>query len=172
MMKTSNSHLRKFKHIEEIVKAEISYPPYFARECKKKSKAQALGLRYERKVHEYLERHYPDLLVISPWLKFYSEKNWRWCQPDALLLDIRNNTICIIEVKIKHTENAWWQVRKSYIPVIKAIFGSDWNIVPIEVVKWFDPHTHFPEWFHFVDDISKFTTLDPNNFYVHIWNGR
>lgn len=58
------------------------------------------------------------------------------------------------------------------MPVVQNIFGPSWDYIAVEVAKWFDPHTKFPERFEFVDDVGAFPALSSEAFHVHLWNGR
>jgi len=132
------------------------------------------GIRYERKAHQYLAERFPSGHVLAPWVSFKSRERIGYfhCQPDALILDLRRNSITVVEIKLKHTSDAWWQVRQLYMPVVQHIFGPSWDYIAVELAKWFDPHTKFPERFEFVDDVGDLPALSPRTFHVHLWNGR
>ena len=138
-------------------------PPFIA--YAKPSGAQAAGLRYERKVQEKFSNLYEGEYVRSPWFHFLS-KGWKWCQPDGLFIDILSGKIIIVEIKLRHTSNAWWQTRRLYEPVIQGIFPtSSWTYSILEVVHWYDPDTAFPE--HFTFASTPFDVPD-SGFGVHI----
>ena len=165
---------RRFRPAGEVTFAEFISPPPFVVPRRTKNKARADGIRYEKKAHRYLEEAYEDQCVIAPWIRFHSHGQAKslYCQPDALILDIRKGTITIIEIKLKHTSDAWWQVRRLYLPLVQCIFGEDWEYIAVEVAKWFDPHTKFPERFEFIDNARDFPTAAPSTFHLHLWNGR
>ena len=113
--------------------------------------------------------------ILGPWIKFKSANQpgkFLWCQPDALILNIRLGTINIVEIKLRHTSDAWWQIRSLYEPVVRRIFGKEWEYLPIEIVKWFDPHTKFPERLEFVKDVIDIPMLSPGKFHIYVWNGK
>ena len=165
---------RRFRPAGEVTFAEFISPPPFVVTRRTKNKARADGIRYEKKAHKYLADTYEDECVIAPWITFTSKGRTKpsYCQPDTILLDIRRGTITIIEIKIKHTADAWWQVRRLYLPVVQCIFGSDWEYIAVELTKWFDPHTKFPERFEFVNPADPLPKLSPDKFHVYIWNER
>lgn len=125
-------------------------------------------------MHEHLEEVFSNKVILGPWIKFTSKGRERplYCQPDAIILDIRRGTITVVEIKIKHTSDAWWQLRRLYTPVVQHIFGEGWTYIVLEIAKWFDPHTRFPEEFTFVDDLASVTGLSSEAFYLHLWKGR
>lgn len=69
----------------------------------------------------------------------------RWCQTDGLLIQPQGGLITIVEIKYQHTPDAWFQLRELYEPVVRRAFGPAWEVALLEVVKWYDPSTFFPE---------------------------
>ncbi len=148
------------------VKLELEAPPFIG---KRRSKgARAAGVRYERKAQEMLRRRFAETYVASPWFSFLNGSNEKrkYCQPDGLIIDIPHNRIIIVEIKLKHTDLAWWQTRHLYEPVIRAKLGGDWDYSIVELVRWYDPATMFPERHMMLEEI---TAVKPGRFGVHIW---
>lgn len=103
-------------------------------------------MKYESRVHEHLRSLYGQAYIPSPWFVYRDahETRVRYCQPDGLLFDQRLSRLVIVEVKLRHTERAWWQLRHKYGPVLRAIYP--WmDIAYCEVVQWFDVQIPFPE---------------------------
>lgn len=124
------------------------------------------GIKYERKVQEYLRHLYGDMHLASPWLKFLSGGKWRWCQPDALVWLPEEGRVVLVEVKYQHTTDAWWQTKHLYQPVLRSIFPEAlWTIEFCEIVKWFDPSIVFPERIVLASDV----TMESSAFKVHIY---
>jgi len=155
----------EFEHAELALTA-----PPFIRNVRRRGR-RAQGLKYERKGHEHFEKLFPQSYVPGPWFRLWPFRTAHplWCQPDGLLLDLRASRITIIEFKLKHTSDAWWQTRKLYEPVVRYVFGPDWNYSICEVVRWFDPDTAFPERFSFTKDPFAVPT---GRLAVHLWGGR
>jgi hypothetical protein len=127
------------------------------------------GVLYEDKVQAHFTSLFGKAYIPSPWFTFWSaaETKARFCQPDGLLFDPLGKTIWIVEAKLKHTSDAWWQLRYLYTPVIAAIFSPQiWEIRVCEVVRWYDPAVTFPERVALVPQILA---VQPNEFGVHIW---
>lgn len=122
-----------------------------------------------------LEALHRDNCLSGPWLRFASRQNSKlmFCQPDAVVLDKELARCTVFEIKLKHTSDAWWQVRQLYIPVLRALLPPYYTFHAIELVKWFDPHTSFPEPFKYLDalDAQKLAGIG-TEFHVHIWNGK
>lgn len=155
-----------FNPAQYIVHAEFTYPPAFKR--RRYTGRRLQGIRYEKAVHEYLALRYGDLYVASPWIKFFADGKWRWCQPDGLLFRPHDGRLIIIEVKYQHTPDAWWQVRHLYQPVLEFMLPRKlWTYEVCEVVKWYDPAIdfHFPERIVLANEVD----MRHKDFKVHIW---
>lgn len=127
------------------------------------------GTKYESKVQDMLTHTYGDFYVDGPWFRFWSTSNdrVRYCQPDGLLFDLHGRSITIIEVKLKHTTEAWWQLRHLYVPVIAALFPPTvWTLKVCEIVRWYDPATVYPERVALVPNVLA---VGDKDFGVHIW---
>lgn len=124
------------------------------------TRAQKEGLRYEKKVHEYLqkllekEKSENDELKISPWVMFKtlhdSGERIRFCQPDAVLISTEKRKLTIFEIKYQHTNEAWKQLRLLYEPVLSFMFPS-FSVSCLEICRWFDPHIYFAEHYYYAE---------------------
>lgn len=142
------------------------------------TRAQKEGLRYEKKVHEYLKslliksQNMDFEIKISPWIMFRAQsddrKRIRFCQPDVLLISKDNSRIVLCEIKYQHTNDAWKQLRLLYEPVLKHIYPLA-SIACLEICKWFDPHTNFGEHFYYSEDPLQATA---SQLGVHIFRPR
>lgn len=111
---------------------------------------------------EFLE---PLPLLPGPWIEFVDSGKTRWCQPDALLVDPWDGRVIVVEVKYQHTERAWWQLRRLYGPLVKWLFPGH-TVCLVELCRWYDPQTYFPESIHLLPEISA---ADPSFIGVHLW---
>lgn len=171
MRKPRQKHFRppdRFHPAGDFQYAEFSYEPPSFIKPHKVTGARARGIRYEEKGQRHMDVIAPGRYVPGPWFRYVSADNHRyWCQPDGLLFDFSRGTITIVEFKLKHTSDAWWQTRRLYEPVVKAVFGEElWRYSIVEIVKWFDSETTFPESFNMARDPTDLTI---GSFNVHIW---
>lgn len=154
----------RFQPARGILRAEFTTPPFLRH--KRYSGRRAQGVRYEKLVQEYLGWRYGDLYLPSPWIKFFAEGKWRWCQPDGVLFVPEQGRIVIVEVKYQHTLDAWWQVRHLYQPVLEHMFPNLlWKYEVCEVVKWYDPAIQYPERVVLAQEVD----MPHRDFKVHIW---
>ena len=160
---------RNFSPAGFVIKPKLELEePQFIKPYKVRG-VRAAGMRYEKKVQRYLLDTFPHHYIASPWFTFEKNDGAKriWCQPDGLLIDIRAGLITIIEVKLRHTSDAWWQTRQLYLPVVRRLFGtSRWDYNILEIVRWYDPDTLFPERYKLCPEIGN---LPVDKFGVHIW---
>lgn len=126
------------------------------------------GLKYERKVNRaFLEEFGFTRYIPSQWFKYQIPGSGiLFCQTDGLLFTPKQRKILIVEVKYKHTPDAYWQIENKYLPVIRWLF-RDWEISIVEVVKWYDPSTDFPVQVSLKKNIEQ---VMPGEFGVHIFS--
>lgn len=137
---------------------------------KRRGKARE-GLKYEKLVHKEFDKRYSSSYVPSLWLEYETalDSYLHRCQPDGLLFNFPAGKIIVIEIKLKHTKQAFFQLRNLYLPVLAKMFPPNlWELVPCEVVKWFDPNTPFPIPVQLCRDPSYAT--NGKKFHVHIFN--
>jgi hypothetical protein len=143
---------------------DFAGPPYA-----NDTEARKAGRRYENKVQEYLLKKFPLSYVASPWIRFCDpsrQQQVSWCQPDGWFIDFRRGLIVIVEIKLSHTADAWWQVRHLYEPVTRFLFGPDWRYAACEITKWYDPQVNFPENPTMAPQLD---TLWAGAFGIHVW---
>lgn len=114
-----------------------------------------------------LDEFGPTSYFPSQWFQFQRYGNRQeFCQTDGLLFRPKQQKVLIIEVKYKHTPDAYWQLEEKYVPVVRKLF-PEWEISTLEIVKWYDPSTSFPVEVSLKKDILL---ASPNEFGVHILN--
>ena len=164
---TAHSHTRTRLMLNE---AELLQKLPFLRNKVRVRGAKAEGIRYERKAQAYLEELFGEYYLPSPWIAYYEDGLERYCQPDGLIFNFLEGRITIIEIKLKHTADAYVQIKSKYAPRIREMFPSHlWKLSACEVVRWYDPHTYFPEDAVLTKDIGRLT---PEVFGVHIFTSR
>jgi hypothetical protein len=71
---------------------------------------------------------------------------------DGLLL--HNEHVVVVESKLRHTLDAWHQLRNLYYPVVLASFARPVRL--LEVCRYYDPSVCFPEPTQLVVNIEQF----------------
>lgn len=124
----------------KIFHAEVGVdaPAWMKDNQRRRRGVMRLGEIYESEVHQALWPLYPGY-VHNPWIVFHDQDGRKWCQPDALIVDPRRSHITIVEVKLRHTLEAFVALYKLYLPVLQAAFGAFYRFSCIEICKWFDP---------------------------------
>jgi len=151
-----------------VIRASFSQLDHFAGKTplsrKKALQSFQSGLRYERKVKQYLTGFFPDI-ILGPWLLFDCGSGRRYCQPDALLLGDRG--VAILEVKLRHMPEAYWQLRHLYEPVVRVIYPK-LPVCVVEICRSYDPATPFPEEVRVIKSLGDVWELD-DKMGVLVW---
>lgn len=124
-------------------------------------------MRYEARVHEYLRSIYGGAYIAAPWFQYQDagETRVRYAQPDGLLFDRRLSRVVVVEIKLRHTDKAWWQLKHKYGPIVRHVYP--WmEIAYCEVVQWFDVSIPFPE---LVELRPAVRMAKPDSIQVTIW---
>lgn len=149
----------------------VNSVPAFIEKARRNTRGRKrLGDLYERVAHQYLCGA-SQFYTPGPWIVFLEEgsQRRRFCQPDGLDLNFQTGKLTIVEIKLRHTPRAWWQVRKLYEPVLKILFPpSIWTYQAVEVCRYFDPNTVFPEHYKFV---ANFWEVPSGAFGLHLFSG-
>lgn len=167
-----------FRPATNVQWAELTTTPSFAKIHEtvggkspiKRKGVRADGLRYQAKVNKHLSTLFGDKYIAEQWVHFLSDGKEKYCQPDGFML--LHDCLIITETKLSHTANAWWQLKHLYLPVLRKIFSEVREVKLIEIVKWYDPHTKFPERFDFIEMESLLSSLPQGELFVHVWKGR
>jgi len=136
-----------------------SSPPSYTSASKK------AGLSFQRKVATRLVKEFGGAVTVEPWFRFRSRGSdrWRYCSPDAILLLPYNNLI-IVETKLTHVPDSYYQLKQLYEPVIRKHFG----LVPklCSIVKSYDGATPYPEEHDYIFELSE---LNPDKIGILRW---
>lgn len=107
------------------------------------SYAQKAGIAYEERIHDVLSAIYGINYRASPAILFNDGMRLRRAIPDGLLRI--GGSLVVIEVKLSHTEKAWWQLRRLYGPLCAALALPGTPIHYVEICRTYDPEVKFPE---------------------------
>ena len=134
----------------------------------KKRGAKWLGIKYEQRAQAHLEELYGERYIPSPWFKYFDngDERLKWCQPDGLYIDVKRGLIVIVEIKLRHTPRAWWQLEKKYLPVLRYVFGTDFKYALVEYTKWYDGTEPYPVPVSLRPSLAD---AQPGDFQVTIW---
>lgn len=170
-----------FKPAGEVLFAQFAAKePLFTQTKIQLTETQKQGLRYEKRVQEHLRelclKTVPALdgwkCLCNQWLLYRSRHMdataLAVCQPDCLLINHDRKKVIIAECKLSHTGDSWKQLRQLYEPVVRKIFPSS-EISLIEICKWFDPHSPFPESFYYEENILM---AQAGRIAIHIYKPR
>lgn len=138
---------------QSVVAAWESENPYHGKRSKR-TPAQRAGLAYQKRIEKFCTSRDGQWVVRCGVWYCYCDVNGRrrYCQPDILLLDHQNRCAVVVEVKLRWTSDAWWQLQRLYIPVLRRAL-QEWTLIPLCITKSFDPAIPAPEEVRFCDDL-------------------
>lgn len=127
--------------------------------------ARAAGLRYEAKVIKKLEERYDN---FWPHLQFSFDGSASrgTAIPDGLFFF--PNRLVILEIKLKHSADAWHQLTQLYLPIVQASFPRK-HISLLEVTRFYDPSVVLPGSSILVEDLDFFLREPRSILGVYSW---
>lgn len=145
--------------------------PYQRKKRTRCSPAQKAGLRYEANAFSHLQIALSNF-QMHPTLRFQSEgrRLSEICIPDALTTSKDGRAITIIEIKLRHTHEAWNQLHNLYLPVARKLFPRS-VINLLEICQNFDPGVNLPGESEMVDDLS-WVEQPQSRYGIYWWSGR
>lgn len=161
--------LRDLSHVE-LYKGT----PSFAEAKRRKSGAKGAGLRYEERAQKLIEASLARenlIYVPSPWFKYRRHSapdRENFAQPDGICPDVSRGIIYLIEIKIKHTIDSYFQLLDRYVPLLERYFNYPeklWKIAPIEVVRWYDPAIAYPCQVTMIQELHR---AEPKDLSVYV----
>lgn len=148
------SRPRGFKSLKGILRNVRFGNPTDVPHNKGRTYAQKAGLRYEQKIHDVLSSIYDDNYCVAPAILFEDGTGFRRAIPDGLLQFGR--TIVIVEIKLTHTERAYWQLVRLYRPLVAHLMPGT-HIACVEICRSYDPAVTFPEPHDVTTSLHKLT---------------
>lgn len=160
----SPSHFRPLRGIPRLA----NWSPQAGWAPKGLTAAQKAGLHYEQKAQLFLEARLGPKFQQQPLLRFEDDAGPRALVPDGLYFEA-DGTAYVFEIKSQHMPEAWWQLRRLYEPVLRALPAVQ-RVSCVEVVRSFDPSMGFPEEpFVIRDDIYAVLSSPVAPLKVFVW---
>jgi len=125
-----------FKPVKRLQWAKVVDTPQFAQTPVRVKGAKAKGLRYEKRVQDYLDKAVGDSWASLPglWMHFEDFRGVSYAQADWVGFNAREGKICIAEIKLSRVARAWWQLNRLYRPLVHHIFPG-WDILLVEITS-------------------------------------
>lgn len=145
--------------------------PFAGKTGNRRSAAQRAGLRYEAKALKHLDQVLPLFLSHLPFC-FLAEYGAERCIPDGVAISSRDRSLLtLIEIKHRHSADAWFQLKYLYWPVVRAAFPRH-RIQLLEVCGSYDPAVNVPDRQTYVDDLLSYVEKGGEQFAVYPWSGK
>lgn len=115
-------------------------PPFANRQPVRQTAAQRTGVLYEEKALKMLEQwagKHRYHFKAKPWIE-YEDCVGRphYCQPDCLLLSLDTDNLLVVEIKLRHTRDAFKQLH-TYTEMVQVLHPQ-FTISPLELCRYFD----------------------------------
>ena len=148
-----------------ITSAKQVKTPAFALNNKPNNQLKALGIRYEKKLHEELNSssalraNYE--IYHNPWFYYNDEF---FCSPDFVLWPHdSSNPLIVIECKLKYVLDGTSKLQNLYLPVIRKAYQLDTDPIGIVIAKSLTPEVK--------KTITKIRDAQPESNNILLWLG-
>ena len=102
--------------------------------------AKKAGIRYENKVLKHFTEECGNRFIPGLPFLFQSIKSQPGrAVPDGLLFAKDWSAVSIVEVKLRHSGDAFYQLYKFYLPILEEVFRPALRVVCLEVCQFYDP---------------------------------
>lgn len=132
---------------------------------RRRSPAQRAGLAYQRRIGDSLRRFAGAGAVSSPWFIYsIGTGGRRYCQPDFLVARPAQ-PLLVVEVKLRWTTDAWWQLKSLYLPVVRLARPSEAPI-GLCITRSYDPAVRIPDKVNLLFSMDEPLATDAFNILV------
>lgn len=107
--------------------------------------AARLGLRFEAKCLKRLQAEFGIRFASHICFGFQSlTEGGRSIIPDGLIFSPDYRTVTIVEVKLRHTTDAFFQLHDMYLPIVRRALPG-FRVTGLELVLYYDPRLVLPK---------------------------
>ncbi len=142
---------------------------------KPKGAAPRLGLKFEALVCKELGKKFGRRFAPACPISFQeTHRGTAYARPscaipDGLLLSGDSRSLCIIEIKLRHSQDAWAQLNRFYLPLLRKIVGDSLILRTLEICKYYDPGVLLPGGKELLLKTDEVFDSDPRKHSVLIW---
>lgn len=140
-----------------------------------KAAAAKLGLRFEGKVLASLQKKYLQAFTTGVPISF-QRKHGEFYQrpetaiPDGLLIQESSKTLLVVEIKLRHSVDAWSQLNRFYLPLLRGVFGNSLVLRTLEICRFYDPGVKLPVEKELVLSLEEALKVKGEKYPVLIWD--
>lgn len=125
--------------------------------------AQRNGIRYEGGVQNFLHKK-SRTYWSHPSIRYVDDRGSHLAIPDGIFFIPK--AIIVVEIKIRHMPEAWWQLKRLYEPVLRMRYP---RVHCLEVVREYDCSMPFPCVVELIEDLDSCLNNPGNGFMVFQW---
>ena len=140
---------------------------------KPRGAAAKMGLRFEGKVLASLSKKYLHTFQTGVPISFQRKHGAFYSRPetaipDGMLISIPLKTLLVVEIKLRHSVDAWSQLNRFYLPLLRGVFGDSLVLRTLEICRFYDPGVKLPVKREVIIDLEEAFTKE-NTHPVLIW---
>ena len=109
------------------------------------------GARFEEKVVASLSAAYGTQFLAGLPFSFQTCSKRGRAIPDGLLFSSDWKSVVVVEIKLRHSGDAWWQLERFYLPIVRESLRP-LNVTTLEVCRYYDPAVRLPRPVAFVNE--------------------
>lgn len=136
-----------------------------------RSAAAKLGVRFEAKVVKSLSSTYGNRFVSGLPFFFQTCSTRGRAIPDGLLFAQTSRSLVLIEVKLRHSTDAWHQLERFYLPIVSEALWP-FRVSCLEICRYYDPSVRLPKKVAFVASAEEALETRECFHPVLIWDTR
>ena len=139
----------------------------------RKASAKA-GLKFEDKVCKELQAAFGPRFARAVPISFQEEHSHSFSRPafaipDGLLLSGDGRSLLCIEIKLRHSSDAWFQLNRFYLPILRRVVGNSLRLFGAEICLHYDPAARVPVEKTIVSKLEDAFKADPKMHCVLLW---
>lgn len=139
------SHLSYFKrHLRSELKWASPAPLLYLPKFRPRRGSAKAGLAYEAKVLQQLTLAHASRFISHLPFSFSEGQGKKAAIPDGLFFSPDFQACCVVEIKLRHTADAYHQLNDFYVPIIHSAFGRSLRVFGLEICKFYDPLVRLP----------------------------
>lgn len=124
-----------------------------------RQQAKKAGISFEKKVCAQLSLTYPERFISQICFKFVDSSIWnpgrsQTCYVDGLLFSADWKSVTLIEIKLRHSADAFHQLWNFYRPIVQKAWPC-LQVNCLEICRWYDPAVKLPKPVAFVEAVHQ-----------------
>jgi hypothetical protein len=164
------SYFKRRAH--DVVSAQICFGAKVQLPRTRKASAK-MGLRFEGKVLDGLSSRFGERFSTGVPISFqeFGGKPG-YAIPDGMLLSPCGKQLLVVEIKLRHLGDAYYQLNEFYLPILRRALRGTLELRALEICQHYDPAIRLPKPKCFVVEVENCFVISPHVHPVMVWPSR